>query len=76
MGFDQRGSVVIHVSAGENGRWDVWEDDFENPLATFDDKNDACEYADKLTMAKEGATVIVVDDGRSGQAPDEISPRA
>jgi hypothetical protein len=76
MGFDQRGSVVIHVSPGENEHWDVWEDDFENPLASFENKNDACEYADKLTMAKEGATVVVVDDARPGQTPDEISPRA
>jgi hypothetical protein len=76
MGFDQKGTVVIHVSQGEAGRWDVWEDDFENPLASFDDRQDACEYADKLTMAKEGATVVVVEEARPGQAPDDIAPRA
>ena len=47
-----------------------------NLLALFDAEEDACDYADKLTMAKEGATVVVVDDAQPGQAPDDISPRA
>jgi hypothetical protein len=78
MGFDQRGTVVIHVSPAEGGRWDVWEEDFENPLASFDEKEEACEYADKLTMAKEGATVVVVDENRPDRPQDDIdiAPRA
>jgi len=62
MGIDQKGSVVFRVASGANGRWDVWENDFEDPLASFDSKQDACDYANKLTMAKEGATVVVDED--------------
>ncbi len=76
MEFDQKGAVVIHVSPSEDGHWDVWENDFENPLASFDDKDVACDYADKLTMAKDGATVVVVDDARPNRTPDGMAPRA
>src|SRR3569832_1589294 len=62
MGIDQKGSVVFRVASGANGRWDVWVNDFEDPLASFDSKQDACDYANKLTMAKEGATVVVDED--------------
>jgi hypothetical protein len=76
MGFDQQGTVVIHVSPAEGGRWDVWEEDFENPLASFDNRELACEYADKLTMAKEGATIVMVDEVQRAQPNDDIAPRA
>jgi hypothetical protein len=63
MGFDQRGTVVIRVARGDAGRWDVSENEFEDPLASFDEKQDACDYANGLTKAKQGATVVVLDEG-------------
>ncbi|MDB5769918.1 MAG: hypothetical protein JWM42_292 [Burkholderia sp.] len=80
MGFDQKGGVVICVSAGTNGKWDVSEKGFEKPLASFDDKEDAYAYATDLTRTKEGATVLVEDEdgfsalppqGDGGRSPDE-----
>jgi hypothetical protein len=70
MGFDQKGGVVICVSPGTNGKWDVSEKGFEKPLASFDDKEDAYAYATDLTRTKEGATVLVEDeDGFSALPP-------
>lgn len=63
MGFDQKGNVVLRVSPGADGRWDVNEKEFEDPLATFDSRQEACDYANKMTMGKEGATVVVLDEG-------------
>ena len=62
MGFDHEGTVVICVSPGINGKWDVSEKGFEEPLASFDDKEDAYAYATELTKAKEGTTVLVEDN--------------
>lgn len=62
MGFDQRGGIVICVSPGTNGKWDVSEKGFEKPLASFDDKEDAYAYATDLSKTKEGATVLVEDE--------------
>lgn len=63
MGFDQQGKVVLRVSPAANGRWDVNEDTFEDPLASFDSREEACDYANKMTMGKEGATVVVLEEG-------------
>jgi hypothetical protein len=65
MGFDQKGAVVFCISRGENGRWDVLENDFEKPLASFDDRQDACDYANKLAMTKEKSTVMLLDEGKT-----------
>ncbi|MEN3291729.1 MAG: hypothetical protein V7642_982 [Burkholderiales bacterium] len=62
MGFDQRGAVVITVSPGINGKWDVSEKGFDKPLASFDEKEDAYAYATDLTKSREGATVLVEDE--------------
>lgn len=67
MGQDQSRSVVICVSPGINGTWDVSEKGYEKPLASFDDKEDAYAYAIDLTRANEGATAMVED--RDGFSP-------
>ena len=61
MGFDQQGKVVIQVQQGQNGLWDVNEVGFDKPLASFDNKEKACEYANDLAKTKGGA---------SGQLPN------
>jgi len=81
MGFDQKGTVVICVSPGINGKWDVSEKGFEEPLASFDDKEDAYAYATELTRSKKDATVLVEDEegfsplptqGESGNAAGSV----
>lgn len=62
MGSDQDGALVICISPGLNGRWDVSVKGFEEPLASFDEKEDAYAYATELTKSKEGATVLVEDE--------------
>lgn len=62
MGFDQRGTVVICVSPGVNGTWDVSEKGFDKPLASFDNQEDAYAYANDLKEGKEGETTVLVED--------------
>ncbi|RJG06813.1 hypothetical protein D3870_13090 [Noviherbaspirillum cavernae] len=70
--------LVICVSPGLHGRWDVSEKGAEMPLASFDEKEDAYAYAAGLTRSREDATVLVEDeegfsmlplpdDGKSGR---------
>jgi hypothetical protein len=75
MGFDQKGNVVLRVSPGADGRWDVNENDFEDPLASFDSRQEACDYANKMTMGKEGATVVVLDEGGADSQSTQGSNR-
>lgn len=55
-------SLVICVSPGLNGRWDVSEKGYDEPLASFDEKEDAYAYATELTRSKQDATVLVEDE--------------
>ncbi len=57
MGFDQKGSIVIKVQQSANGQWDVNETGFEKPLATFENKEKALEYANDIAKTKGGSRV-------------------
>lgn len=59
MGLDQKGDVVFRVSPGENGQWDVGEQGFEKPLASFESEEDARSYANDLARTKQGSKVVV-----------------
>ena len=62
MGFDQKGNAVFCVKPGRSGQWNVLEEGFEKPLASFDDQADAMEYAQDLADTKEGSTVRIYDE--------------
>ena len=59
MGLDQRGLAVFCVMAGKSGQWDVKEEGFEKALASFDEQEDAIEYAQDLAETKDGSTVRI-----------------
>lgn len=62
MGFDQEGNVVFRVVPGENNKWNVNEEGFAKPLASFDTEKDAVRYAHDLARSKAGSSVIVEGD--------------
>jgi len=65
MGLDQKGTAVFCVKAGRAGQWNVLEEGFEKPLASFDQQGDAIDYAQGLADTKEGSKVRIYDqDGR------------
>ena len=72
MGFDQRGASVFRVALGELGQWEVTEEGFDKPLASFDSMQDAQVYASDLAKTKDGSTVRVFDE-RGTQMPAEGS---
>lgn len=61
MGFDQREPTVFCVKQGQSGQWDVSEEGFDKPLASFDSADDAKQYADDLAKNKPGASVKFTD---------------
>jgi len=72
MGYDQKGTLVICISPGINGTWDVSEKGFEEPLASFDEKEDAYAYAIELTRSKEDATILVEDEEGFSPLPTQV----
>lgn len=63
MGFDQKGDIVLRVARAKNHKWDVSEQGFEKPLASFDREIDALSYANDLAKSRAGARVIVYGAG-------------
>lgn len=59
MGFDQKESTVFCVKQSNAGKWDVCEEGFEKPLASFDRSEDAKKYAQELADTKEGSRVKI-----------------
>jgi hypothetical protein len=57
MGFDQKGAPVFCVTVGNSGEWHVSEEGFEKPLASFQSRDEAEEYARDIARTKEGSTV-------------------
>ena len=66
MGFDQKGTPVFNVSQAASGQWDVCEDGFEKPLASFNSEDDARKYAEDLASTKQGSQVRMAGDMRGG----------
>jgi Uncharacterized protein conserved in bacteria (DUF2188) len=63
MGFDQQGTVQFSVARGTSGQWHVFEQGFDEPLASFEGRDDAMEYANDLAQQKEGSRVVLADEG-------------
>ena len=72
MGIDQQGISVFRVARGDAGQWDVTEEGFAKPLASFAAPEDAREYARDLARARQGSTVRVFDE-HGTQMPAEGS---
>ena len=47
------------VERSNAGQWDVNEEGFDKPIASFQEKDDAVEYAQRLADTKEDAKVSV-----------------
>ena len=59
--------TMFIVKQSGQGRWVVCEGGFEKPLADFDKRDDAIEYARGVAATKPRATVTA--DGDSGSVP-------
>ncbi len=55
------GKVCYTVELSRSGQWEVNESGFVKPIASFSDKRDALDYAQKLAQTKEDAEIRVRD---------------
>jgi hypothetical protein len=62
MGFDKQGSSVFCVARGASGQWEVSEEGFDKPLASFDSAEDASKYARDMSKVKLNSSVKIFDD--------------
>jgi len=62
MESERKGAVVICISPGIHGKWDVSEKGLEEPLASFNEKEDAYAYATELSRSGHDATVLIEEE--------------
>ena len=72
MGFDQKGTSVFSVSERTAGQWDVCEEGFEKPLASFNSEDDARKYAEDLASTKEGSQVRMAGKGQTASGGNGV----
>lgn len=67
MGFDHSSNVVIRVRRGDGGQWDVSADGGRIPTTSFASREEACEYANTMTLGRKTASVVLLEDETSSQ---------
>jgi hypothetical protein len=67
----QEVSPFVLVAHGTGGRWDVYAKAFDNPLASFDERQAACDYASDLAKTRKDSMVLIRDRERSAATLDQ-----
>ena len=49
----------VLVAHAPDGRWGVFERNFEKPLAAFNELQEACDYANELARTRTGSMVLI-----------------
>lgn len=75
METDTLETTVICISPGLHDTWDISEKGGEQPIASFDEKEDAYAYASYLKTIQPGVTVLVEDDEGFSPLPTEDESR-
>jgi hypothetical protein len=52
VGFDQQGKTAFNVTRNSSGKWEVCEEGFTKPIASFDEEDAARKYASDLARVK------------------------
>jgi len=56
---EQKDSPFVLVGRAPDGRWGVFQRDFNLPLASFDELQNACNYANDLARTRADSMVLI-----------------
>ena len=56
---EQRDSPFVLVGRAPDGRWGVFQGDFDIPRTSFDELRDACNYANELAKTRINSMVLI-----------------
>lgn len=51
----------VLVSHGSSGRWEVYSGNFDNPLASFNERQEGCDFAAHLAESRINSIVLIRD---------------
>jgi hypothetical protein len=67
---EARDSPFVLVACAPNGRWGVFQQDFDKPRALFDEMLEACDYANELARTRTDSMVLIRKRRDSSVNPD------
>lgn len=69
---EQRDSPFVLVACAPDGRWGVFQWNFDTPRASFDELQEACDYANELAKARLDSMVLIRKRRDSAAHPDPL----
>ena len=66
----QRDSPFVLVAYAADGRWGVFQQDYDKPRASFDELQAACDHANELARTRTGSMVLIQRGRDSTVNPD------
>jgi hypothetical protein len=67
---EQGDSPFVLVACAPGGRWGVFQQDFDTPRASFDELQEACDYANELARTRKDSMVLIRKRRDSAANPD------
>ena len=67
---EQKDSPFVLVGRAPDGRWGVFQQDFDIPRASFNKLHEACDYANELAKTRSDSMVLIRKGRDSGAHPD------
>jgi hypothetical protein len=67
---EQGDSPFVLVACTPDGRWGVFQRDFDKPRASFDELQQACDYANELAKTRMDSMVLIRKGRDSAANPD------
>jgi hypothetical protein len=68
--LERRDSPFVLVACTPDGRWGVFQQDFDKPQASFDEMQKACDYASELAKTRVDSMVLIRKRQDSAANPD------
>jgi hypothetical protein len=56
---EQKVSPFVLVACAPDGRWGVFQRDFDKPQASFDELQEACDYANEIARTRIDSMVLI-----------------
>ena len=69
---EQRDSPFVLVAYAPDGRWGVFQWNFDTPRASFDELQEACDYANELAKTRLDSMVLIRKRRDSAAHPDPL----
>lgn len=66
----QKDSPFVLVAGAPDGRWGVFQRNFDMPQASFDGMQEACDYANELAKTRMDSMVLIRKGRDSAANPD------